>query len=99
MLRIERPDVEVLDAVDSVDVVEGGALAERDAEDPLVVDAPTRSPLVACPAVCAGYLGEPGQIFIGYLFRAADSGPPQGVRGAGGGYPKRRPQWARQPET
>src|SRR5205807_1515427 len=50
MLRKERVDVEVLDAGASVDVVECGALAERDAEDTIGIRPPAwpaREALVA----------------------------------------------------
>ncbi len=41
MLRVERVDVEVLNAVASVDVVKGRSLAEHDAKDPVGVRLPT----------------------------------------------------------
>jgi hypothetical protein len=43
MLGVEGPEVEVLDAVLTVDVVECGALAESDTQDAFGVDAPARA--------------------------------------------------------
>jgi hypothetical protein len=41
---VEGVDVEILDAAASLDVVQSGALTQRDTDDPVAVDRPTRPP-------------------------------------------------------
>lgn len=50
-------DVEVFDAVDTVDVVKCGALAEGNADDPLAIDAPAWAAREAAGAIVGGVWG------------------------------------------
>jgi hypothetical protein len=66
--RIESPHVEVLYAILAVDVMNRGALAERDADDPIPVVAKVRLPLKQIVSVGGGYFREPTQMDLGDCF-------------------------------